>query len=559
MCGSCLLFGDPSGPRPVFLIEHTTHIRFQNIFANLHFKIVGGQLLLDLLDLCPVLFLQCSFESSATPSSKASPQETQRIQSEVLRQILANMGQSVEDMELKEKSNKERELLAMFENMSMGGNGNPSVVLARGRCAMMRCDISNQIAGGVLVENHSGQIMDLLLYMKSCVISNCGLSGVEVRQYGNLILEDCDINRNQAGVSVWMNASNVLIKGCRIYDNRNEGVLSSDQNMSFDNLMRVIIEDNSIHHNQIGLSLEYVKRLNVKSNKVFSNRSWGVYLRTSNVTSIRANNIFKNECGGIRVTLNRFSYTTVMKNLIHDHTGPDIVQTVFLSESQNQIPLLNREANRVPVMVMDNISYNNDLSHGSIDDWKTGRERPCSYCNGSPAHLVCTKCRKVKYCRETCKKVDRGNHETFCNYFSETIMVNLSRKPEVFSPANKLIKDERAKKKKKGYKNKEFLIKISCGGNGFGLDTEKGGTGLQKLAMMVCRQPDDDVLWVYDKFRFVCGTANNQKLFDVVRQFGKLSGEKVYNKRIYLYARMSKGNKNELIVRKDELVHEQGW
>ena len=175
---------------------------------------------------------------------------------------------------------------------------------------MVRCEMSNAAAGGALVDNRPGQVMELLLYMKSCVISNCRLAGVEVRQYGNLILEDCDIHRNSKGVLAWMSASNVMIKGCRIYDNRDEGVLATDENWSFDNHMNIIIEENNIHHNQIGLSLEYVKRLSVQSNRVFSNRSWGVYLRTSNVTSIRANDIFKNDCGGIRVTLNRFHYTT---------------------------------------------------------------------------------------------------------------------------------------------------------------------------------------------------------------------------------------------------------
>ena len=46
------------------------------------------------------------------------------------------------------------------------------------------------------------------------------------------------------------------------------------------------------------------------------------------------------------------------------------------------------------------------------------------------------------------------------------------------------------------YKNKEFIIKISCGRNGFGLDTEKGGTGLQMLAMSMRMNLSDDVLWV---------------------------------------------------------------
>ena len=113
-------------------------------------------------------------------------------------------------------------------------------------------------------------------------------------------------------------------------------------------------------------------------------------MRNSNVATIRGNDVFRNDCGGIRVCFNRFGNTVVMKNLIHDHTGPDFVQTVFKSEGEQQMtPFFNKEANRVPVLVMDNLSYNNDLSYGSIADWRVSMERPCGFCNKKGAENLC--------------------------------------------------------------------------------------------------------------------------------------------------------------------------
>ena len=119
---------------------------------------------------------------------------------------------------------------------------------------------------------------------------------------------------------------------------------------SYDNSTLLVVEGGSVHHNQIGLSLEFLKYVDVSNCQVFSNRSWGIYLRNSNVASIRENNIFRNDCGGIRVCFNRFEFTAVMKNRIHDHTGPDIVQTSYLSETQEQQTHegLDRAVNSIP-------------------------------------------------------------------------------------------------------------------------------------------------------------------------------------------------------------------
>ena len=70
---------------------------------------------------------------------------------------------------------------------------------------------------------------------------------------------------------------------------------------------------------------------------------------------------------------------------------------------------------------------------------------------------------------------------------------------------------------------------------------------------------EDKFLIIYDEFRFIKGSVENDKLFDIVMQFGKLSGEQIYAKRIYMYAKIIGKKKNELLVRTDELLHDQGW
>ena len=69
----------------------------------------------------------------------------------------------------------------------------------------------------------------------------------------------------------------------------------------------------------------------------------------------------------------------------------------------------------------------------------------------------------------------------------------------------------------------------------------------------------DDDLVIYDEFRFISGITQNKEVKNLVRQFGKLSGEAVFNKRIYLKARIVKGSKNELLVDRTKLFHELGW
>ena len=541
-----LIVGDMSGTEPTFLIEnYTAAMIAKNIFVNIHFKVKNGGIQINLFVESPLLFLRCKFESYS-PSQNVEPisaKEASKLQ-EYQMQRINNREMAVEERELHERSVEELENdIKYSQTFHINGNGIPAVLVHIGQCAMIRCEISDCLGGGALVaKTEKRQDSEPLLYMKSCRIRNCQCAGAEAREHGNLILEDCDISANRQGVLVWMKASTVKIIGCNIYNNKWEGILGTEE-YTYDNPTKLLVEGGSVHHNQIGLSLEYLKSVDVCNSKVFSNRTWGIFLRNSNVSTIQGNDIFRNDCGGIRVTLNRFEYTVVERNRIHDHTGPDICQTVFFSESlEVKNPSgLNRATNSIPVVLLNNLSYNNELAYGSVSEWEYSVDK-CHFCKRPNPLVQCKKCRKVMYCNETCCKDDwLERHKTFCNYFTQTNMTHLSlQQMDNILPCNQLIPNRKKKMKLTDYRGKDFLVKISNGDNNFG-------------------QAKDENLLIYDEFRFISGIAQNKEVKNLVRQFGRLSGEAVFNKRIYLKARIVMKSKNELLVDRTELFHDLGW
>ena len=206
---------------------------------------------------------------------------------------------------------------------------------------------------------------------------------------------------------------------------------------------------------------------------------------------------------------------------------------------------------------MDNLSYNNDLAYGSIADWRISVESLCSFCDQKGAKNKCKRCNKVIYCNDQCHASDEQDHKAFCDYFVNENVILLSITPKTNAGSNHLIEDRTAEKELKDYEDKEFLVKFSAGDDGFGLDRSDEEMFGIKIGHL--KKDLMDTLRIYDEFRFIYGDTKCQKMFDIVRHFGKLSGEKCYNKRIFLYARLNRGNKNELLVRTDQFLHEQGW
>ena len=111
-----------------------------------------------------------------------------------------------------------------------------------------------------------------------------------------------------------------------------------------------------------------------------------------------------------------------------------------------------------------------------------------------------------------------------------------------------MLKTSEELRRKKDLLNIEFLVKVQAGKEGHILH----GGGL-------ANKVEDSNITIYDKSRTVSGSVNNEKLFNLVRQFGKLCSEMNYSKRIFLYAKILKKNVDHIQVRTDLLLHDQDW
>ena len=65
----------------------------------------------------------------------------------------------------------------------------------------------------------------------------------------------------------------------------------------------------------------------------------------------------------------------------------------------------------------------------------------------------------------------------------------------------------------------------------------------------------------YDKFRNIRGKTQHKELTKLVRQLGRLGAEQVYNKRVYLHAKLVSKTKDSIVieVKSDLVLHNQGW
>ena len=84
---------------------------------------------------------------------------------------------------------------------------------------------------------------------------------------------------------------------------------------------------------------------------------------------------------------------------------------------------------------------------------------------------------------------------------------------------------------------------------------------MRRSMIVGSRTAEPGLLVIYDEFRNISGHTTCTKLFDIVRQFGKLSGEKCYNKRLFVKARLLSGPFPvwKILVKTDQFFHEQGW
>ena len=152
-----------------------------------------------------------------------------------------------------------------------------------GMCAVIECEFIESLGAGALVTNvNSDPGTSPLLYMVRSKVHNCDFGGIEARSGGNLVVKDCQVYDNRQGILIWSphpeDVMKVIIQECEIFNNSREGVFASDH-FNYKNNVSVTLEGCKIHHNQIGVSLAFYKEFYLNSNSIFSNGSWGIFLR----------------------------------------------------------------------------------------------------------------------------------------------------------------------------------------------------------------------------------------------------------------------------------------
>ena len=354
----------------------------------------------------------------------------------------------------------------------------PAITVVQGKCLIYNCTFQESLGGGVMAGMdgipEEGSVPPVV-YLKNCSIQNCAMAGVESRSRGSAILENCEVKQNLQGVASWAFSKGVVLKNCDISNNKNEGILAQEE-LLYDNENNLVVENCNIHHNQIGLSLGYLPFFSLKGNSVYSNRSWGITLRNATIALISQNDVFKNYCGGIKVAFNRFNQTVLTENEIHDHTGPDVIQTRYFKEHlDEQLKRLTgrsdltSELNKEPILLLDNVSYNNNIHYSGMGEWKIFSNGKCDLCQGFKAKIRCQKCLYTAYCSQNCLNLHRRSHEDFCNYSKQNV-VRFELRRAKLERSNKLIEDYTKKIPLSNLMYKrEFIIKVNHGDNSYGL------------------------------------------------------------------------------------------
>ncbi|XP_053393963.1 uncharacterized protein LOC128555524 [Mercenaria mercenaria] len=191
-------------------------------------------------------------------------------------------------------------------------------------CTLNRCG-----GGGTLSINGS------VLKIRHSIVRNMRQMGVEAREGGSTVAEDSTICDNQFhGVAIGPKGRGV-VKSCVIQNNKNEGIWCGGnldtigesrltQTSNSEGGSTCMIFDNLIYQNGMsGISLDGGS-YDVSGNKIFENWLWGMMVKSRSTTNICNNDIFENKCGGIRIGVNYSAPVMMDGNTIRDHTGPAV-------------------------------------------------------------------------------------------------------------------------------------------------------------------------------------------------------------------------------------------
>ena len=150
-----------------------------------------------------------------------------------------------------------------FTQWTMHGStdaGSPLIAVESGNVLCQHCEIEGGPAGGPLADSITSK-----LFVKECRIHGFEKSGIEAREEGSLIIMNSKIYANEMrGVLAGPDAQFVRREGNEIFNNSEEGILIPDYHYA--NKAVCVVQNNVIHHNSIGISAGFLKRLSILNN-----------------------------------------------------------------------------------------------------------------------------------------------------------------------------------------------------------------------------------------------------------------------------------------------------
>ena len=368
-----------------------------------------------------------------------------------------------------------------------------------GQLKVDNCSFKNCKSGGLLVCG--------IAEVNDSVFSGNGTAaGLEVRGGGCLEAKNCDMYGNKQGLLVGPEASKCTLLDCRVYDNVCEGIVLTKST-------HVTLRGNHIFHNEhYGISLEDKSFSTIEQNEIFENCWWGISTANNSWCHVSRNNIYGNKCGGVHAVPlaacePEMGESCIEFNNIWENGGPGIDENVTFSERPYHPKYLEylskpdelKKAKCRKNRVVNNIPQGSQSAHG------VGEDNICYFCREKGSLKQCTKCFTAEYCNIECQKGNWEKHKTYCPSLLKKSSIVLQIVPNTLGisvnfhvPSLQPVGPAYATAPIFGTR---FIVKIQARG-------------------LPWKRNNSPLLHVYDRSLSVRGDFDDNRIYDLVRQFG---------------------------------------
>ena len=456
-----------------------------------------------------------------------------------------------------------------------GEVGYPGLVCDGADVIVDSCIIDRCGGGGILSTGKGS-----LLKVAHCIVKNNRQVGLEVRNDGELIAVENEIENNQFhGVLVGPYGKATLCRN-HIFGNGNEGIYcleheqigasipnhtSPKYSYTDDSKTVAEIDNNIISHNGLcGISLDGGTFI-INGNKLFENWHWGLMAKTRSSCCLINNDIFSNKCGGLKLGFNHSAVVYIDGNTFRDNTGPAIHLLQFPPKMQRKLKTFPFETlhlasekagtpsdeliqyTRIPVITNRNVRRNNDLGiqHPSTE---TVVSNVCSFCHRiSQTMKHCSKCKKSTYCSKACQTNHWMRHKHFCKLISSkfTVLINMSKTSPNCSAIGKTI-------------IRMFDPSLKGIGEGPAPNPKSTIKFIVKIQSEYSKYDPNSELTLYDRSTKLDFRFKNPQLYYLIVECGVLGANKFTSKKIYCWAAFENGGRN-LKIYTDNLPPIQTW